>query len=262
VAEATAQGTDRERIGEVRLGTIHSGHHYVFGFGQNFYGIWDVGSVAPLERFPANLQGKREGWVRFVEMEPTARDVNPPWAEERVGKSGVELAKERARRTRRIWLISAAVVIVGAVVAVIVVSKSTSTSVNVTGPGGKANAAHVDVSGATTVSQDLTLQSFTANGLNSLFGKAEATWKGSDVTLHILLTNPQNGDNLTAETNGSTLELTTSSGEFDSTRGECTITITGITESAVGGSFSCKGVPSTSDATQTVDVKGTFSGQK
>jgi hypothetical protein len=50
----------------------HSGHRYVLGYGDDYFGIWDRQSPSvPSERFPRTDDGWREAWLRFVVLEPS-----------------------------------------------------------------------------------------------------------------------------------------------------------------------------------------------
>jgi hypothetical protein len=50
----------------------HSGHRYVLGYGDDFFGIWDRQSPSvPAERFARTDDGWRDAWLRFVALEPS-----------------------------------------------------------------------------------------------------------------------------------------------------------------------------------------------
>ena len=95
-----------------RLGVVQTGARYAFGFGSNFYGIWDEhASGAPMERFPATVEGKQVAWRRFVELEPGMSPRVPGTAE-------AEAAPERHSNAAR-WIIVGLVIVV-AIVAIVV----------------------------------------------------------------------------------------------------------------------------------------------
>jgi hypothetical protein len=49
----------------------HSGHRYVLGYGEDFFGIWDRQSpAAPVERYPRTDDGWRQAWQRYAGLEP------------------------------------------------------------------------------------------------------------------------------------------------------------------------------------------------
>ena len=51
----------------------HSGHRYVLGYGDDYFGIWDRQSpTVPAERFPRTDDGWRDAWLRFVGLEPSS----------------------------------------------------------------------------------------------------------------------------------------------------------------------------------------------
>ena len=55
----------------------HSGYRYVFGYGPDFFGIWDRQTpTAPAERFARTDDGWRQAWTRFASLEP--RHVTVP----------------------------------------------------------------------------------------------------------------------------------------------------------------------------------------
>ena len=50
----------------------HSGHRYVLGYGDDFFGIWDRQSPSvPAERFARTDDGWRDAWLRFIALEPS-----------------------------------------------------------------------------------------------------------------------------------------------------------------------------------------------
>ena len=65
---ATAGGTTTG--GVVRY--THSGHRYVLGYGDDFFGVWDRQSPSvPAERYPRSDDGWRDAWLRFSSLEPS-----------------------------------------------------------------------------------------------------------------------------------------------------------------------------------------------
>src|SRR5438093_12006459 len=111
--EASAEEHEKARIPRDRpLGVIHSGNRYAFGYGPDFYGIWDAAaSGPPSEQFPATDQGRQAGWRRYVELEPSAAGVaSMAESPDQVWRREVE--EDRARRRRHSLIVLAAVVVV------------------------------------------------------------------------------------------------------------------------------------------------------
>lgn len=277
----------RTQLEDVRLGVIHTGERYAYGFGSNFYGIWDERSGGPpAERFPATPEGRKAGWTRYLEFEPSGR-TSPAAA------SFEEVAEAEAPRSRRalIAAIVAGVVVIAIIVALVVTKSGTKTSgaQGLGGAGGKT--AKVDVSGAAVLSETLPQTVFSAAGANSLFPRIEATWKSQDLQVHILVSTPQLGENVTSQTDNTSMDITiltagttgaspgatvsasptaapsaspgatTGPLVFTSTLGECTITVTQFSEDGVKGSFTCTGVAAPG-TTQTLSASGQFSASK
>jgi hypothetical protein len=49
----------------------HSGHRYVLGYGDDFFGIWDrQAPEAPVERYSRTDDGWRTAWTRYAGLEP------------------------------------------------------------------------------------------------------------------------------------------------------------------------------------------------
>lgn len=54
----------------------HSGYHYVLGYAEGYFGIWERQNPAqPSERFPRTDDGWRDAWLRFSSLEPNAVEV-------------------------------------------------------------------------------------------------------------------------------------------------------------------------------------------
>ena len=118
-----------------RLGVVQTGARYAFGFGPNFYGIWDEhASGPPMERFPATIEGKQVGWRRFVELE--YRGI----PESCRGRWLSDAGQERRSNTRR-WII-VGVVVVLAIVAIVVVRSGKGNKAASGGGGGGGGAEH------------------------------------------------------------------------------------------------------------------------
>ncbi len=279
---------DQARVGDERLGVIHSGSRYMLGFGRDYFGIWEQGAPGgPSERFPASERGRTAAWQRYIELEPSAEQawaalIAPPPGE-------VEEGSRRKRWNRRrviIFGIAAAVVFL----AVVLVQRNKEPETSGGGGGGAVGeTAHVDTSGAATVSDDLTQTAFTFTGADTLYPKIEATWKGASVTMHLTLNVPNTGANTTNENPFRVLDFviqptasassspsegasaspsgspagssTGGTTKFISSHGECQIELTTLDESGIAGSFDCTGVPALTSSTTTIDAKGSFSAQ-
>jgi hypothetical protein len=245
------------------LRVVHVGDRYSFGFGPDFYGIWDeLSPGGPVERFPATLAGREEGWRRYVQLEPAAADVEP-WP--RVTPEELEAARRAAERRRRrtVALSVTGVVALGIAAGVVLTGRGPAGGGSQdVGPIG--TTASVQVTGDLTVTEDLQQQSFNAQALESLYARLEASWQGQQVRLFIGADNPTPGQPVAAsELRRTLVELTiTPPGEstpltFQSKRGECTLTFQAVGERGASGSFECTGLPAT-DGSRTVDAKGTF----
>jgi hypothetical protein len=276
---------DQVKVGDERLGVIHSGSRYMLGFGRDYYGIWEQGAPSgPSQRFPASEQGRAAAWQRYIELEPSAEQV---WATQFAPAGEEEEARKKGWTRGRLITVS----ILGAVVILAVVL--TQTNKKGTGGGGGGGgavgkAAHIDITGGATASDDLTQSAFSFTGFGTLYPQVEATWKGSSVTMHLLLNVPVLGANTTNENPfrvlDATLQATASASsspsaaaaspsgspagaatgsttKFLSLHGECQIQLTTMEEHGIAGSFDCNGIPAISSSTTTIDAKGTFSAE-
>ncbi|TMK87050.1 MAG: hypothetical protein E6G44_01100 [Actinobacteria bacterium] len=249
----------RARIApETRLGSIHTGSRYVLGFGPESYGIWDEYSKdAPAELFPATDEGRRAALQRYLELEPSASpDVDE---RERAFAPDVEVVTHRRR-----WpiVVVIAVVVIGGIVALLL-AKSNGGGGGATQAASVGKEAHLDITGAETASEDLTLSNFKASGTQAVFGGVtEATWKGATTQLHIELHSPQTGRSTTTQIPFRSIDITiTPAGgtaiELSSSHGECSINVSTVADDALAGDFECAGlVPA--GGTEGIDVKGTF----
>jgi hypothetical protein len=245
-------GTEQVTTSETRLGVIHTGKRYVYGFGSNFYGIWEgIGAGSPFERFPATQQGRLDGWRRYAELEPSGQEeaavalyVPPP---------------EEVGHKRRTTLIVVGVVVIAAIVAAIVLSKSGKSGPSAASVAG-AKKAHADVTGSLTQSEDLTQQSFSSSGLNTLIPSLIGTWSGQSIQVRITISGVVKGENSTQGQAGKRMDFTVNGTAFASTQGECTVTVAELDEGSASGTFTCTGLKD-STGVQTIDVKGSFSGQ-
>jgi hypothetical protein len=253
----TTTGHQRVSVGDQRLGVIHQGSRYVFGFAATYYGIWDDSAPGePVERFPATAAGRSDAWRRFEELDPAAAEVDPV----SIGFPAPAVAEQR--RSRRVALVTGtlAAVVVIAVVAV-VASKSgkkpaASSGGHATGTG---HQAQVTLSGAASSSETLDQQSFKANGVGiSLYPEIKATWASSATTVAFDINLPQVGDNVTGQSTKNSVKITSNGTTYTSTNGECTITLKDFSSTGMSGSFDCTGVPSPAGGTATLDAKGTF----
>lgn len=245
------------------LRVVHAGDRYSFGFGPDFYGIWDeVTPGGPVERFPATLEGREAGWRRYQQLEPSAAGVEP-WP--RVTPEELEAARRAAeRRRRRIVALSVTGVVALGIAAGVVLGGAGPTGKGGQAAGPTGTTANVQVSGDLTATEDLQQESFTAQGLGSLYARVEARWAGPQVQLFIGVDNPVPGQSVAAtELRRTLVELTitpagkTTSHTFQSKLGECTLTFDTVAESGVRGHFECTGLPST-DGSKTIDAQGTF----
>lgn len=63
-----------------QLKFTHAGARFVFGHGDDFYGIWDrLTPGSPVQRFPQNESGRQQAWLAFQALEPNA--ANTPAAQ-------------------------------------------------------------------------------------------------------------------------------------------------------------------------------------
>ena len=244
---------------DTRLGTIHAGGRYVLGFGPDSYGIWDEYSKgAPVEHFPATDQGRAAAWQRYVELEPGAGEAH---------EAALAAARPQLEQTggRRRWpvLVAILVVVAGGIIAFVVArsggngGNGGTTAINV----GKE--AHIDVSGGQTLSEDLPLVTFSASGVQAVFGGVvDATWKGLTAELHIELHSPTTGPGTTTQITFRAIELTLTpvpgtTIEISSSHGECSFNIENLSDDGFSGNFTCTGIIPP-NATAPIDVKGTF----
>jgi uncharacterized protein DUF4328 len=64
------------RVGEGALRFSHSGHQFLLGFGQGYFGIWDRNVPGgPVQTFPRSDVGWEQAWRWFSEREPRALEV-------------------------------------------------------------------------------------------------------------------------------------------------------------------------------------------
>jgi hypothetical protein len=249
----------RVRVGDQRLGVIHSGSRYLLGFGANYYGIWEQGTSAgtPTEKFPATGRGRLAAWERYVELEPSSNEaLVAAFAQER----GIEEAPHGWTKTRLI-LIGAVVVVAVAAIVLAQLSKGGGGATEGAGPLG--NTAHLDVTGAQTVSIDLTQSAFKVSDFKGIFPSWEAQWTAPTVTLLIHDNIPKVGDDSTSQVPDKRVEITITAAtggteHFKANNGECTFTLQTLEEEGVTGTLDCTGMKDVADATKTIDVKGTF----
>jgi hypothetical protein len=277
---------DQVRVGDERLGVIHSGSRYMLGFGRDYYGIWEQGAPnGPSQRFPATEGGREAAWERYVGLEPSA---------EQVRAAQFAPTDEEEERRKKGWtrgrLITVGVLGIVVILAVVLLqSNKKSPTGGGAGGGAVGKGAHIDITGGATATDDLTQTAFAFTGFGTLYPQIEATWKGSAVTMHLLLNVPNLGTNTTNENpfrvfdvtlqatasassspsaavsaspSGSPAGATTgATTKFLSLHGECQIQLTTLEEHGIAGSFDCSGVPAISSSTTTIDAKGTFSAE-
>ena len=239
-----------------RLGVVKSGARYSFGFGASFYGIWDEhGAAPPMERFPATIEGKKTGWRRFVELEPSV-PAQPP------GVPLEPIEGETKGRRRAPWIVAASVVIVVGIVVAVVVVRSGKSGTKAGGAGVGANGAHVDVSGSIISAFDLPLKSVSISE-GAVVPRADATWQdaqGQALIFHI--TGVRLGDNVLIFTAGQSLELNVLNNgtavDFKAIAGECTVSVQTLDAKSMAGTYSCASLKDEAGGL-TIDVKGSFS---
>jgi hypothetical protein len=252
-----------ERIPRDRpLGVIHSGSRYLFGFGPGSYAIWDAAREGPpVEAFPATREGRIAAWTRYSELEPAVQSIPADQSPVREDVDEIEEAPSHLRGL----LIGGGVVL--ALIIGIVAFVATRPS---GGPTGSSNGgtttngpkkAHVDITGATTLSEDLALKTFTSPG-SVLSGVVRASWEGEKSSIRLAFENIATGEFPTTAFPERTIGVTFTGAdgskvELKSSTGECTIKIDKQSPSSVEGSFDCKGLKP-EGSTQTVDIKGTF----
>jgi hypothetical protein len=266
------------RVGDERLGVIHSGGRYTLGFGRDYYGIWEHGAPdGPAQRFPASEGGRNSAWQRYLELEPAAQQA-------RAAELPAEEGEEEARRgwtRRRIIAASTAAVVLILIFALIQFNKEGPTGGS-GGGGAVGRAAHIDITGGATVTEDLTQQAFRFTGFGTLYPKVEATWKGPTVTMHLSMNVPNLGTNTTNQNPFRVFDVTlavepsasaTESGspaaspsgspasggtKFLSLQGECQIVLNTMEKDGIAGTFDCTGIPALTSSSLTIDAKGTL----
>jgi hypothetical protein len=248
------------------LGVLHSGSRYAFGFGPDFYGIWDsAASGPPAEQFPPTDQGRQAGWSRYLELEPSASGTvittpNP----DQVWRREVE---QRRKRSHRRSLIAIGVVIllgVGAGVALAVSSGGgAKEATGILSEEAKAKKAHIDITGSLTIGEDLTQTDFISTPIGSLIGSSiKGVWKGPTVQLTVDVHNPSVGTFTTTVITNKEVEIALplpdgTPATLISTQGECKITIDAVVEDGFSGTFECTGL-SLPGGAGTIDAKGNY----
>jgi len=262
---STAQQA-KDRIPRDRpLGVIHSGGRYLIGFGPDFYGIWDAATEGPaVEQFPATRQGRNEAWNRYVSLEPAAQKIP---AEQSPMRDYLDQVEVEAPSRRKAFVVAGAIAL-ALIIAIVALVASRSTK---SGPSAKAGGttggqakAHLDITGTSTLSENLKLKSFTSPA-RVLSGVVRASWVGAKTTVTLAFENISPGEYPTTPFPERHLDITFTAAdgskvEVKSVAGECTIKIDKESGSLVTGSFDCTGVKPP-DSSQTVDIKGTFSAQ-
>jgi len=255
-ATTTSGGT--KSLGEQRLGIIHSGSRYVFGFGPDFYGIWDemAPGEKPLERFDTSQEGRGAGWQRYLELDPAAADFVPSWM--------VPPHVEGPKRRRWIaWAIAAGVVAIAIVAIVVFGGGKKKANVVVVRPQDKE--AKLTVTGDLSATGTLTQKSFTAQGIDQGLPLLSGDWTGNGLELKIRLVGPHRGDNLTGGFRQNIVDIILSGANsptaesFQSNAGapgDCVIHVASFGSSGMKGNLSCTGIESS--AGKTIEVKGTF----
>ena len=278
---------DPVRVGDERLGVIHSGSRYMLGFGRDYFGIWEQGapSGGPSQRFPASEPGRAAAWHRYIELEPSAQQV---WESQ---FAPVEEAEEGRKGWTRGRLITVGILGVVVILAVVLLQSNKKTGTGGGGGGGAVGkGAHIDITGGATAGEDLTQSAFTFTGFGTLYPLVEATWKGPTATMHLTLNVPNVGTNTTNQNPFRVFDVTLSgaaaaassspsasvsvspaasasgspaaaSTKFVSLGGECQIQLTTLEEHGIAGTFDCTGIPAITSSTTTIDAKGTFSAQ-
>lgn len=253
--EAPTEVTEREEQPAERIGLIHAGDRYAYGFGRNFYGIWDEMSPEnPVERFPASAQGRVEAWNRYLELEPSAAESDA------AASFAGEEALDGPRSRRRFWVIVGATLLVLIVGGVLLSRGGGGGDEGIPAP--QKGTTHIDAAGG--ASEDLQQQDMVVAGLESLYPVVKGTWTGATATLTIELNSPDVGANPTVFNPPKSLTLVVENDKgkeitYKSIQGECTITVSGLSDAGVSGSFECTDMPSqTTD--DTIDVTGKFFG--
>jgi hypothetical protein len=265
--EGTTEHHEQVRIPRDRpLGFIHSGNRYAFGYGPDLYGIWDAASSGPpIQEFPPTDQGRQEGWRRYLELEPSAEGTNiNPASPDQVWRHEVAEKKSRSRRRGLITLGAVVAAIVGIIVFVAVSSGGGGpAATEKLSAAAAAKVAHVEITGAISLNDDLTQTSFTATSLKSLIGASDkGVWKGTQVELTVDVHNPVESTFTTTSITNRTVKVAFTQADgttatLFSTNGECKITLDNVVEAGFSGTFVCTGLP-VPGGTDTVDVKGDF----
>jgi hypothetical protein len=239
------------------LGVVHEGDRYEFGFGSDYYGIWDKqANAAPIERYPATDEGRAQGWGRYVHLEPGAEGAEtgpsvPEWI--------ANPPRKGSGRAKWVWL-AATIIVVGGVVAVVVTKSSGTSSTGTSGgQAGAGSKATVTITAPTAISGDLQGQTFEPKGFDTLGPTVDAQWQNANLKMIVHLENPKVGQTTTKE-NPLTEIVFEPFGqpEFDSRHGECTMNLTKVDEEGITGSFSCEGVPAKDGSSATLTGEGTF----
>jgi hypothetical protein len=238
------------------LGVLHEGDRHEFGFGSDYYGIWDkrAKGAPPIERYPATDEGRAAGWDRYVKLEPEAAGTKP----------GPDLPHwianppQKSRRGRWV-LLGIGIVVIGGVVALLV-TKSGGDGGEGAGSGtvGAGSTAHIEVTTPSALSADLPGKTFEPIGFDTLGPRVTAVWENANARLTIRLENPKVGETTTRENPATSIGIqTVGQPEFVSKKGECSVTFTQVDAENLAGSFDCTGIPS-DGSSETMDASGTF----
>jgi len=257
----------KERVPRDRpLGVIHSGGRYLYGFGPDSYAIWDAANEgSPVEEFSATREGRLAGWRRYVEMEPVAQQIPLDQAPVR---EDVEEVETRSRRGA--LLIGGGIglaLIIGLVAFLVTRSEEGGPGSTDGGPITGPTTTHIDITGAVTLSEDLTQKKFQPPPEGFSNRHMIANWEGAQMKLAFDFDDPTAGDYTTGQLPrvrrleffftppGGTEEL-----HIRSVQGECQVKIDHADTNALTGSFECTGVALPgSESEETIDLKGTFS---
>ncbi|HEV8420975.1 MAG TPA: hypothetical protein VGR13_06440, partial [Actinomycetota bacterium] len=193
--DESAEEHEKARIARDRpLGLIHTGNRYAFGFGPDSYGIWDSASSGPAaEQFPPTDQGRQAGWERYLQLEPSAAGtVITTASPDEVWRREVEESRKHRRRKTLLTLAILVVVLVGGGVGLALTAGGGGKEAGqVLTAAAKAKKAHIEITGAATITEDLTQTDFAATPLSSLIGASnKGVWKGTSVELTIDIHNP------------------------------------------------------------------------
>jgi hypothetical protein len=267
--EGSAEEHEKVRLARDRpLGVIHSGSRYAFGFGPDLYGIWDSAtSGPPLEQFPPTEEGRQAGWRRYLELEPSASGtviavVNP----DEVWRREVEQRKRRGRRRTLITLGVIALLVVGGAVYVTLKGGAATTETKELSAAAKAKKAHVEITSALTVTEDLTQTDFVSSGGGLIGFSSKGVWKGPTLELTVDLHNPQVGTFTTTIITAKTIKFVITQADgttltLISNRGECTMKLDETQDIGFSGSFTCTGL-ALPDGSGAIDATGTFGATK